>query len=74
MEYRGTTTNTVAGDISMNSNVILKDIIIPEFDRSTAIQTVKAYMFDAPSCPHDIIAGRDFYLLLKQTSTFQHIR
>ena len=70
LHCRQMTTNTVAGDISMNSYVVLKDVIMPEFDRSTAVQSVKAFVFDAPNCPHDIIAGRDFLSLIEADFNF----
>jgi len=39
---------------------------MPEFDRYTAVQTIKAYVFN-------VLQAEIFYLSLKQTSTSQHI-
>ena len=50
---------TVAGTYNANKTTILRDGNLPEFDRHKRILGVTATVFDTPSCPYDIILGRD---------------
>ena len=52
---------TASGVLKTNQEVILKDIMLPEFDRTKRIDQQKASVFDQP-CQYDIILGRDFLL------------
>lgn len=51
--------STAAGNFDTSRQVILKDIYLPEFDRSKRITGCEARVFDAP-CQYDVILGRDF--------------
>ena len=50
---------TVSGTYNANRSVRLRDGIFPEFDKHRRIYGVKAMVFDEPTCPYDIILGRD---------------
>ena len=64
------TTQTTSGVMNLNQYVILRRLTLPEFDRGTSIDSIKAFVIDQPYCPHDIIAGRDFLSLAKATINF----
>ncbi|CAJ1945757.1 unnamed protein product [Cylindrotheca closterium] len=53
---------TVAGDFVSDKCVKLWDGVFPKFDkhrRIAEVDGVKANVFDSPTCPHDVIIGRD---------------
>ena len=50
--------NTAAGSYQTKQYVYLEKVYLPEFHRHRTIDTIKAYVFDAP-CNYDIILGRD---------------
>ena len=51
--------NTLAGTMSASKLVHMRDIRLPEFNRSRSIAEQKALIFDGP-CNYDIIIGADF--------------
>ena len=51
--------NTIMGQFEANRKVYLRDIVLPEFDKTKRIDGLEAYVFDAP-CRYDMILGRDF--------------
>jgi hypothetical protein len=51
--------STVAGTFLANKSVKLRTFVLPEFDSNKQIYGCTASVFDQPSCPHDIILGRD---------------
>ena len=51
--------NTLAGTMSANKQVHMRDIRLPEFNRCRSISEQKALIFDGP-CKYDIIIGADF--------------
>ena len=50
---------TLAGDFQLNRQVLLKDIVLPEFKRTANIKDNLFQIFIGP-CSYDIILGRDF--------------
>lgn len=50
---------TVAGTFNANKTCQLRDFILPEFNRNRRHYGVTATVFDSPTCPHDVIIGRD---------------
>ena len=52
-------TMTAAGTFDSSRTVRLRDLHLPEFDRTKKMYGVQAHIFDAP-CNYDIILGRDF--------------
>mmetsp|Transcript_1730 Transcript_1730/g.3805 ORF Transcript_1730/g.3805 Transcript_1730/m.3805 type:complete len:311 (+) Transcript_1730:1006-1938(+) len=51
---------TVSGTFNANKIVEVRDGILPEFDRHRRILGKELTVFDSPTCPHDVILGRDF--------------
>ena len=66
------TTQTTSGIVNLNQYVTLRKITLPEFDRSTSIDHIKAFIINQPHCPHDIIAGRDFLSLAQVSINFNN--
>jgi hypothetical protein len=54
------TFTTTATNMASQYMVYLHDVILPEFNYSRRIKTVKAYVFDNEEVKYDIIFGRDF--------------
>eukprot|EP00957_Ditylum_brightwellii_P053376 4045829-Ditylum_brightwellii.AAC.2 len=52
-------TNTLAGTLHTNREVILSKMVLPKFDRSKCIDEINAFVFDKP-CHYNTILGRDF--------------
>jgi hypothetical protein len=50
---------TLAGEFQSNKQVLLQDIVLPEFKRTAYIQSHACQVFIGP-CSYDIILGRDF--------------
>jgi hypothetical protein len=58
-------TTTAAGVFTMSDTVTIECSILPEFTKHIKIQSLKAHIFDSPSCHYDIILGRDVLDQLK---------
>ena len=56
----GTTTTTTQGTYKSSEVVFLNDIILPKFVNGRHVQGVASHLFDSPTCPYDVILGRDF--------------
>ena len=56
---RTKTVNTLAGEMTAEHMVILRDIRLPEFDKNRRIAETRALVFDK-ECRYDIIFGADF--------------
>ena len=54
------TANTLAGKLSANKMVILRDIRLPEFDKNRRINEQRALVFDNTNCKYDMILGTNF--------------
>ena len=54
------TANTLAGKLSANKMVTLRDIRLPEFDKNRRIDEQRALVFDNINCKYDIILGTNF--------------
>jgi len=54
------TANTLAGKLSANNMVTLRDIHLPEFDKNRCINEQRALVFDNANCKYDIILGTKF--------------
>ena len=54
------TANTLAGKLSANKMVTLRDIRLPEFDKNRRIDEQRALVFDNTNCKYDIILGTNF--------------
>ena len=54
---------TAAGPFKMDEEVLLKNVILPEFSKSFKIDSFSATIFNSPGSQYDIILGRD---MLKQ--------
>lgn len=52
-------TKTLKGEFTSHTYVMLRDMVLPEFDRNRRIDEQPAYIFDGPS-RYDVILGRDF--------------
>ena len=52
-------TKTAAGNFAIDQSVVLKNLYLPEFSKTKKMNSVKAFVFQAP-CSYDIILGRDF--------------
>ena len=50
---------TLAGDFQSNRQVLLEEIVLPEFKRTSYIDSQQCQVFSGPCC-YDIILGRDF--------------
>ena len=51
---------TLAGDLSTQEVVTMRDIRLPEFDKNRRIGQHNALVFDNDNCKYDIILGTDF--------------
>ena len=51
---------TLAGTLTANQMVTMRDIRLPEFNRSTTIAQQRALIFDNPNCKYDLILGTNF--------------
>jgi hypothetical protein len=51
---------TTQGEFTSVHTVLLQDLCLPEFSFSCRFKEVKAFVFDAPNCPYDILLGRKF--------------
>ena len=51
---------TTAGSGNSSRYVYLHDIVLPEFSFTRNIKRIKAFVFDNPNVPYDIIFGRNF--------------
>ena len=51
--------NTLAGKMTVNTMVKLRDLRLPEFNKNMSIESNNALVFDTP-CRYDIIFGTDF--------------
>ena len=52
--------NTLAGKLSTQQMVTLRDVRLPEFDKNRRISQQRALIFDNDNCKYDIIMGTDF--------------
>ena len=52
---------TAAGNFNFSQSVVLTDVHLPEFARSLQIDSMVAYVFDAP-CKYDMIIGRNWMI------------
>ena len=50
---------TIAGSFDSTRSVFLRDIVLPEFDKTRHVDGVGAFVFDTP-CRYNMILGRDF--------------
>ena len=50
---------TLAGNFQSNQQVLLEEIVLPEFKRTSYIDNQQCQVFSGPCC-YDIILGRDF--------------
>jgi hypothetical protein len=48
----------------------LRDLCLPEFPLTRRFGVIKAYVFNAPNCPYDILLGRKFLKLAKMQLDF----
>ena len=55
-----TKTTTTQGTYTSDEVVFLNYIVLPEFVNGLHVQGVSARLFDSPTCPYDVILGRDF--------------
>ena len=51
--------NTLAGTYESGGEVLLKNLRLPEFDKSRNIENQRALVFNA-NCRYDVILGNDF--------------
>ena len=51
--------NTIMGSYQANRKVYLRDLVLPEFDKTKRIDGLETFVFDSP-CRYDMILGRDF--------------
>ena len=56
----GTEITMTQGMYTLNKVVFLNDIILPEFSSGWHIQGMTVHLFNSPTCPYDVILGRDF--------------
>ena len=52
--------NTLAGKLTANKMVVLRDLRLPEFDKNRRIDAQRALIFDNDDCKYDIILGTNF--------------
>ena len=52
---------TIAGSFVSNRKVYIKELVLPEFDKTKRIDGIEAFVFDSP-CNYDVILGRDFFI------------
>ena len=52
--------NTLAGKLSTQQMVTLRDVRLPEFDKNRRISQQRTLIFDNEHCKYDIIFGTDF--------------
>ena len=55
-----TVSTTTQGTYESNEIVMMEDVQMMEFTNSRHVRGVGASVFDSPTCPYDIILGRDF--------------
>jgi hypothetical protein len=63
--------STAAGELNAQRVVMLRDICLTEFSRSTSVDQVEAFVFDGKDVPYDIILGRPFLRQYGITLDFQ---
>ena len=59
------------GQFQANRKVYLREIVLPEFDKTRRADGLEAYVFDSP-CHYDMILGRDFLLLTGMQLDFKN--
>ena len=52
--------DTTAGSSGPTEFVYLNQVVLPEFTFTRSVKKVKAYVFDNPRTPYDVIFGRNF--------------
>lgn len=62
---------TIAGDFQSRRAVTLRDIVLPEFDKTRRVDDIEAYVFDSP-CSYDVILGQDFLSKAGVKLDFEH--
>jgi hypothetical protein len=62
---------TIASDFLSTCLVYLRDIVLPESDKTRSVEGIGAFIFDAP-CNYDIILGRDFLSTAGIDLSFEH--
>jgi hypothetical protein len=62
---------TIAGDFVSTQSTYLKDLVLPEFDKTGQVEGIVAFIFDAP-CNYDVILGRDFLRKAGIDLSFKH--
>ena len=65
------TISTLAGKMSVNHVVTLRDICLPEFDKNRKLDTLKALVYDQ-HCQYDMILGSDFLTKTKMKLDYKH--
>ena len=63
--------NTIMGQFQANRKVYLREIVLPEFDKTRRADGLEAYVFDSP-CRYDMILGRDFLSLIGMQLDFRN--
>ena len=51
---------TLAGEFQSNQQILLEEIVLPEFKHTSYIDSQQCQVFSGPCC-YDIILGRNFY-------------
>ena len=64
---------TIAGSFVSNRKVYVKELVLPEFDKTKRIDGIEAFVFDSP-CNYDVILGRDFLSKTGIVLNFEHGR
>jgi hypothetical protein len=61
---------TTQGEFTSIHTVILQDLCLPEFSFSHCFKEVKAFVFNMPNCPCDILLGHKFMKRAKMQLNF----
>lgn len=65
------TVRTIAGTLTSNQCIRLRDIRLPEFDKNRRIDELKCLIYDQP-CRYDMILGSDFLAKTKMNISYEH--
>ena len=66
-----TVSTTTQGNYSSDEVVYLEDVQMMEFTNARHIRGAGAHVFDSPTCPYDLILGRDFLRSIGLVLDFQ---
>jgi hypothetical protein len=52
--------NILAGSYRLSAMVVMRNLRLPELDKSNNVEQQKALIFQSDTCKYDVILGADF--------------